>query len=222
MAVGQTFTIFQVGKYTASSDTWSVTLDLNDQGTFYLMKGSPQLPQPPKVTVNSFNVRTPGETVVRTKFNNRHIKAALTIRGATPQAIVTNAHSLIAAVEGLPYTLRIALPKANAYSYADVKNCVHNIPSDPLKLQQLAIVKAEVDFECYPFLRGDRITFSNLAVNPGFEAPSGPGVQVFSDPLANLFAYNPQNYTTAVLADGPQHYFHMSEANGTTAIDSGS
>ena len=222
LPAGNTFTTFQVGSYTASSDTWNPTLDLNDQANFYLMNGSPQLPQPPKVTVNSFNVRTPGETVVRTQFKNRHIKASLTIRGSTPQAIVSNAHALITAVEGLPYTLRIALPRASAYTYADVKNCVHNIPSDPLKLQQLAIVKAEVDFECYPFLRGDRLTLSNLVVNPGFEAPSGPGVTVFSDPLSTVNAYTPQLYKAAVLTDAPLRYYRLQEVTGTTAVDIGS
>ena len=38
-------------------------------------------------------------------------------------------------------------------------------------------------------MRGDRLTFQNLAVNPGFEQPSTAGVNVFNDTFANVNAY---------------------------------
>lgn len=233
----QTTTTFQVGTYTATSDTWTQVIDLNDQSTIWLMQSYPQMPQPEKVRVSSFNVRTPGEAIQRVQYKNRHIKIAISIRGNAAQSIVNTVHSLIGAVNNPPYTLRIALPKTAQYSYADVQNCVHDIPTDPLKLQQLAIVKATLDFECYPYLRGDRLVLQNLAVNPGFEAPSGPAVNVFADAFANVNAYavqsgstpttGPSNaYTDAVFANIPAsgavlRYFRLGLADDAThAYDS--
>jgi hypothetical protein len=51
-----------------------------------------------------------------------------------------------------------------------------------LRLQMEPI---EIVFLARPGLRGDRITLDNLVTNPGFEAPSGPSVQVFGDSFAN-------------------------------------
>ena len=36
------------------------------------------------------------------------------------------------------------------------------------------------------------VTLDNQLANPSFEAPSGPGVQVFNDPFANVSAYATQ------------------------------
>lgn len=226
-----TTTTFQVGTYNATNDSFTSKLDLNDGATFFILNGSLQLPQPPKVAVSSFNVRTPGEQVVRYQYKNRHIKVSLTIRGASTSALLGSVRSLLAAVEQPPYTIRMSLPGATAYTYADVRYVTHNIPADPLRILQKAIVKVEIDFTCAPFFRGDRLTLQNLVVNPGFEGPIGgsqaPAVVAFQDTFANVNAYAVQaggapttgpakTYVDIVLGDAPLLFWPMSEASTPT------
>lgn len=234
---------FQVGTYTALTDTFSLVLDLNDGATWWISQGKLKLDQPDKVDNRSFNLRTAGERVVKTQYKNRHIQASVNLRGASTSAMLASVRALIAAIEHPdtnPYCLRLALPGATQYSYADVVRIKHNIPADPLSLLALAIPHVELDFECRPFLRGDRLTLSNLLANPGFEAPMGGGLATvapvaFADPLANVNAYSvlagsapttgPANtYVDTVLANGGANllrYYRLDEASGTSAYDIG-
>lgn len=60
-------------------------------------------------------------------------------------------------------------------------------------------------------MRGDRQWLQNLAVNPGFEAPSGPAVTAFNDGFANLNAYTTISGAAPSLAANM-----MTIPNGTT------
>ncbi len=86
-----------------------------------------------------------------------------------------------------------------------------------------------VVFECKPFIRGKRQWLQNLALNPGFEAPSGPAVTVFSDNFTNTNAYtvaagsvasDKSWYPDVVQADSPIRYCRLDEASGGLAYDS--
>lgn len=236
---GATVSTFQVGTYNAVSDTWTLVLDLNDYVTWWIGNGSMKLDQPTKADSRSFNIRTPGERITKVQYKNRHVMVNLNLRGASTAAMLTSIRALLSAIENPPYTLRIALPGATQYTYADVVRIKHNIPADPLTILAKAIPKVTVDFECQPFFRGDRLTFQNLVGNPGFEAPAGGAGYTqasmpiaFSDPLSNLNAYttvsggamtlSPSNtYPDIVLSDAPFRYYRLGESAGTTAYDIG-
>src|SRR5262249_44735419 len=123
--------------------------------------------------------------------------ATFSLRGANTAAMLTALHAqLLSAIESPPYVIRLALPAAAAYSYLDVVKVEHDIPADPILFLNKALIGITIAFECAPFLRGDRQILSNLAINPGFEAPTGgtgaaaasPPVG-FSDSMANVNAY---------------------------------
>lgn len=223
-------TTLQIGTYTPLTDTFTLVLDLNDGATWWIGNGKLKLPQPDKVDNRSFNLRTAGERVVRTQYKNRHIQVSVNLRGASTTAMLTSIRALIAAIEHPdtnPYSIRLALPGATLYSYADVVRVKHTIPADPLALLALAIPHIEIDFECRPFLRGDRVVLSNLVPNPGFEAPFGGGIAqsapvAFADPLTTLHAYGDPGYEAAVLQDSPLRYYPMDELAGTVCDDLGS
>lgn len=182
-------TVFQVGSYNALTDVWSLELDLNDFVNYWIELNSMRMPQPPKVYNRAFNPRTPGETISHVQYKNRHIQVSLRLKGVTTQAIENDIRVLLEAIENPPYTLRIALPNATQYTYADVVAVQHNIPTNPQALKALVIPQIQIDFECRPGMRGDRQYLQNLVFNPGFEAPSGPAVLAFSDSFANVSAY---------------------------------
>lgn len=220
------YTTFKVGTYTALTDTFTTVLDLNDRANFWLV--TYQLAQPKKLYARVGNIRTPRETVTRWNYQNRHIKASVKVfYPSDVPTLITRLHTLINAIENPPYRLAIALPGATALTYADVVAVTHNIPTDPHKFLALTSGEVQIDFECYPGLAGDRLTLQNLVVNPGFEAPSGPGIQVFNDTFANLNAYtvvsgsaptqNPANgYPDIIAADAPLRYYRLDEPNTTS------
>src|SRR5258706_401707 len=94
---------------------------------------------------------------------------------------------------GGPPSIRITLQyqpfNGTAPVYLDVVGCAHAIPADEEMWLRLQMEPIEIVFLARPGLRGDRITLDNLVTNPGFEAPSGPSVQVFGDTFANANAY---------------------------------
>lgn len=228
-------TIFQVGSYTSLTDTFTTVVDLNNGNPFYIHNSGLQMPQPTKTEIKSANVRTPGEIVTKVQYLNRHIVVQVWLRqSAGTAALMTSLRQLIAAIEHPPYTLRIAPPLGTLYTYADVVHVTHTIPSDAQVILAKAINHIEIDFECKPGLRGDRLYLQNLVANPGFDAPSAPGVVVFNDPLANLQSYvstagaaptqSPANtYVDIVQANMPSllRYYRFDESSGANAYDLG-
>lgn len=223
-----TQTTLQVGTYSALADSFTPVFDLNDLNACWLHNEGLLLPQPEKTFVRGSNVRTPGEYIPRFQYKNRHISASVWFgRGLTTTQILSTVRKLLAAIERPPYVLRIALPGATQYSYADVVAVTHTIPADPQIILNGALTHVEIDFECRPFFRGDRVTLSNLVANPGFEAPFGGGTATvapvaFADSLTNLHAYGDPGYEAAVLADAPLRYYPMDELAGTAATNLGS
>ena len=181
---------FAIGVWNPLTDAFTQALDLNDGATFAIMNKGLSMPQPDKSIIESGNLRTAGVTVPRWQYKARHITVEVWLRNtASTTALLTNIRALLAAIENPPYCIRLALPGATQYSYADVLAVKHDIPSDPQTILAGAITKIHIDFECRVGLRGDRITLQNLAPNPGFDQPSGPAVPVFNDTFANGNAY---------------------------------
>lgn len=233
-----TLSTLQVGTYNPTLDTWTQVLDLNDRTNFYVRIGGMKLDQPEKAYTTSFTMRAPGERQLRRQYKNRHILASIWIRGSTTTAILTNVRNLLAAIEQPPYRLKVALPGASGFSYADCIKVTHNIPSDAQEINAGAINHVEIDFECFPGLYADqasggtRLTLSNLLMNAGFEAPASPGIgstQVFGDFLLNTGAYTVQaggalgtdtfRYPDTILVDTPIRYERFGEASGSVAAD---
>ena len=182
-------TTFKVGTYNALSDTFTSAVDLNDRASFWVV--SVDMPQPKKVYSRSSTIRVPGERIAAWNYQNRHIKVTLQLLyGANPTALLASVQTLLAAIENPPYRLAFAAPNTSILTYADVVAVAHTIPYDGKLILNGAVKKIVLDFECLPGLPGDRLTLSNLVMNPGFEAPSGPSVYVFSDGLTNANAYS--------------------------------
>lgn len=180
---------FHLGTYNTQTDSFTQVLDLNDGATFRIHPKSLKLAQPDKTIVETGNIRAPGASVARWQYKNRHIQVEVSLRGNSTSALLASLRALLAAVEQPPYTIRLALPGATQYSYADVVAVKHDIPSDTQQILVGAITRIHLDFECRPGLRGDRVTLQNLVVNSGFEAPSDVGVTVFNEGFTNTNAY---------------------------------
>src|SRR5579859_5329603 len=240
---GATTTTFQIGTYSALTDTFTSVFDCNDFTSTWVAWDSLKLPLADLIDVRGNNIRTPGEKISRIQYKNRHVTLALMIYGGTAQAVLNKEHALIAAIrnESLPYVLRVAAPGATNYSYFDVVKCTWEIPYDPQQYRAGFKTQITIDFECQPGIRGDRLTLQNFVANPGFEAPCGgasaPAPIVFSDTFANVSAYlvqsgsaptlSPANtYVDIVQANAPAggallRYFRLDEASGTSAFDIG-
>lgn len=240
-----TTTTLQVGTYNpltenANSDGFTLLADLNDTVATWIIPGTLKMPPPDKTWVESGNIRSPGVSVVRWQYKSRTIDLSISIRGSSYAAIRATVSTLTAALENPPYTLRFAWPGASQYSYFDVIKCTHNVPEDPILWLNKALPHYEIHFECMPGIRGDRVTLSNLAVNPGFEAPAGGGTAqtmpvAFTDSFANTNAYAVQAgsapttdksfYTDVLLAQVAAsggtlaRYYRLDESSGTTATD---
>lgn len=186
-------TTFQVGTYTALTDTFTPVVNLNDRANWFL--GAPpkglKLDQPQKAYARSFTLRTPGETIAKMQYKNRKVQVTAWLgRALTTAQIITQVRALLAAIEQPPYCIAIQLPGGTNTVYADVVACEHNIPADPQVILAGALKDVTISFECKPFLRGPRQTLVNLVPNPGMEYPSGPGVTVFNDSFTNANAYS--------------------------------
>lgn len=239
-AANATTTTFQIGSYnplneTASSDGFTLTADLNDSASTFIIPGTLKMPAPDKTFVESGNIRSPGVAVVRWQYKSRTIDISISIRGASYAAIRSTVSTIVSAIENPPYSIRFAWPGASQYSYFDVTKCAHNLPTDPILWLNKALPHYEIHFECMPGIRGDRVTLSNLAVNPGFEAPAGGGTAttmpvVFTDAFANTNAYavqagsvsNDKSYfTDAVFAQGLTvlRYLRLGDASTASAAE---
>jgi hypothetical protein len=175
--------------------TFGPVLDLNDGVTFSLVSPDGlELPPPPRTLVAAGNIRTQGERVTRAIYRHNRKAIARLILGPASNgtALTTTIRALLDWLGGppsIPITLQYQPFNGTAPVYLDVVGCAHAIPADEEQWLRLQMEPIEIVFLAWPGLRGDRITLDNLVTNPGFEAPSGPSVQVFGDPFANLNAY---------------------------------
>lgn len=214
-------------------------LDLNDGVTLTLMDGGLELSPPPREVALAGNVRSRGERAARALYRrNRQVRVGLILGPMASYAdLAAVIRSLVAWVDAPPATpvaLLWQAPGAASPVYLDIVGAAHSIPADERDWLRLQVEPVELLFSARPGLRGDRVTLQNLAMNPGFEAPSGPGVTVFSDPFATLNAYtalagaapnqSPANtYVDALMANGGAslaRYYRLDEASGTLAYDS--
>src|SRR5947208_4450859 len=95
---GAKVSTLQIGTYTALTDTFTLVLELNDQTTFAILRGSLKLETPEKVLDRSENPRTQGQKVTAAHYRNRHVQATLMIRGASTAAIFASVRAFISAV----------------------------------------------------------------------------------------------------------------------------
>lgn len=230
-SAGAKYSTFQLGVYNALTDTFTSVFDLNDRTNTKMHRLGLDIAQPKKNYSDSSNLRTPGTTITRIQYDNQHVTAEFWIQDTTPQAVVNRAHTLIQVIEAPPYTIRMALPGATQYSYLDVLAAESTIPSDTQQLNANVQTHIRVNFECAPGFRGDRLWLQNYAMNPGFEAPSGPAVPVFTDTFANTNAYSSQagsaptagsvtgSFSDLVMSFNPVRYYRHQEASGTVAYD---
>ena len=213
-------------------------IDLNDDVTFMLVTpGGLELPPPPRTLALAGNVRTQGERATRAIYHqNRRVTAQVMLGQMGSYAdLVSNIRALVAwldAPPAVPFTVMYQPIGASSPVYLDVVGAAHDIPEDEGQWLRLQLETIEIVFIARPGLRGDRVTLQNLAVNPGFEAGSGPGVLAFADTFANVNAYtvvsgsapslNPANgYPDIVATDAPLRYYRLDETSGTTAYDVG-
>lgn len=208
-----------------------------------------ELAPPPRTLVPAGNIRTQGERATRALYrHNREATARVLLgpglaAGATYAQFIAQVRSLLAwldAPPAVPVTLQFQPFNASQPVYLDVVGCAHDLPTDEEMWLRMQLEPIEIVFLCRPGLRGSRIVLDNLAVNPGFEQGSGPGVQVFNDAFANFNAYVVQAggalaqdvKTFADVVDGLNgaagassttlsvlRYFRLDEASGTTAYD---
>jgi hypothetical protein len=180
-------------------------LDLNDGVTYTLLDETLEIAPPPRELALSGNVRTAGERGLRGLYrHNRHVSARLTIG---PMANVSDLAAAIRALgawvsapPALPVTLLWQPPGAASPIYLDAVGMASDIPTaerDWLRLQSEPVTLLLIT---RPGLRGDRVRLQNLVMNPGFEAPSGPGVVVFNDSFASASAYTTLTVPAPTLA----------------------
>lgn len=211
----QTFSTFQIGTWNPATDTWTLLYDLNQPvtGPVWVMNKYPQWSPGEKYDSRSTTIRAVGERIVETNLKNGHWKVKISIRGSSTSAIAAIVRSISQALEQEQLCIRYAAPGASLYLYFDVRKTTHNLHQAPAQQIIAGIQSGLIDFECFPCARGDRITLQNLVMNPGFEQPSGPAVQVFTDSFANTDAY------TVAAGTGPSITSQlMTVPSGTTLL----
>ena len=169
-------------------------IDLNDGVTFTLLDGALELDAPTREVALSGNARTQGERASRAIYRHNRLARAQVMLGpmAGYSDLAANVRALVRWVDAapsVPVTLQWQPPSATSPVYLDVVGAAHAVPADEREWLRLQIEPIELVFVVRPGLRGDRVTLANLVANPGFEAGSGPGVQVFNDSFANANAY---------------------------------
>ena len=242
-------TIFRLGWTNPLTDafgahpTLGAVLDLNDGVTFTLATpDGVELPPPPRTVVAAGNPRTIGERATRAIYrHNREVVARVLVGPMASYAdLAANIRALagwLAAPPAVPFSIQYQPPGAAAPVYLDVVAAAHDLPDDESQWLRLQLEPAEIVFVVRPGLRGDRVSLSNLVPNPGFEAPSGPGVVAFADPLTTTSAYslvsgsapslNPsQTYVDVVqaAANGGAsllRFYRLGESSGGSAYDIG-
>lgn len=204
-------TLVRIGQWNSSSDAFGAhpacptgaIYDLNDGTNWSLEdangKGNAiNWGNPVPTILESSNPRTVGARVTRRVYNqNRKVQVRLFLGQATSYTTFnSNLHNLVELCEGItadqPAALLLQPAGSSTPLYADVLEAHLATKVEELMWLQLVQDGVMVEFTCRPFLRGNRQWLQNLVVNPGFEAPSGPGVQVFNDVLTNTNAYSVQ------------------------------
>ncbi len=186
--------------------TLGPVLDLNDGVTFVLASpGGLEMPPPPRTLVTAGNMRSQGERGIRTVYRqNREVIARVHVGPMASVAdLVADVRLLVAWLNAPPaisITAQYQPPGASAPVYLDVVGCAHDIPEDEGQWLRLQLEPVEIVLIARPGMRGDRVTLQNLALNPGFEAPSGSGVLAFADTFASANAYTVSGGTATVSA----------------------
>ncbi len=174
--------------------------DLNDGVTFTLLDDTFELGAPSREVALAGNVRTQGERAIRALYRHNRQAHAQIILGpmasyADPIANVRALVRWLDAPPAVPVAVQWQPPTATSPVYLDVVGAAHGIPADEREWLRFQLEPIEIVLLTRPGLRGDRVILQNLVSNPGFEAPSGPAVSVFSvfsvfsDSLANTNAY---------------------------------
>src|SRR6185312_10400706 len=233
-----TATVCQIGAWQTSNDTFiahpnsptGAILNLNDGTTFSLLDTSGtgtglDWGQMKREVLTTGNPRTTGSRVTSATYReNREIKLHLVLGPTATFAVLQTAiHTLIQTCRGItneyPGALQFQSSGEANPIYFDILEAHVDARFQELLWIQNIDDSFEVTLTCKPFGRGARVWLQNLVNNPGAEAPSGPGVTVFNDPLTNLNAY-PTSYIGTVLADSPVSFWKTNEASGTTMTDS--
>ena len=183
-------------------------LDLNDGATFTLTTPNGiELPPPPRTLVTTGNVRTQGERATRAIYRHNRRAVARVLVGpmasyADLAATLRTLVSWLSAPPAVPVALMYQPIGATSAVYLDVVGAAHDVSEDEGDWLRLQLEPVELVFVARPGLRGDRVALQNLALNPGFEAPSGPGVSVFSDAFTNVSAYKVLSGTAPTTSAG--------------------
>lgn len=170
-------------------------LDLNDGQSYTLLSpNGVDVGAPPRTLVPAGNIRTQGEVMTRGVYrHNREARVDVLFGpSANYAAMASGIRTLVRwlmAAPNVPFTIQYQPFGASQPSYLDVVGCAHQIPTDEGQWQRLQFEPVEIVFLCRPGMRGDRVTWQNLAPNPGFEQGSGPAVLVFRDNFANVNCY---------------------------------
>lgn len=253
--------VVQLGAWRSSDDTFqphnasptNAVLDLNDGVNFSLNDGdnafgdglnwnlgAPSL-------YKASNPRASHGARVHARVHDQPREVTLRLvwgQGSSYTAWQTAIHNLMTLCEGItsvaPAALKVIPTGGTTPFYLDVLAAFIAPKYEELKWVLLIEDGVEIKLTCKPFFRGSRQWLQNLVVNPGFEAPGGPGTVVFNDPLANFNSYSIQaggalaqdKYTYADAVDaingaagatattmGLLRYYRLDEASGTTAYD---
>jgi hypothetical protein len=220
-------------------------LNLNDGATYTLISPDGLEVSPPRKTIiPTGNIRSQGERVVRAVYRENREAIARFILGpmasdAAMKVAIRNLVSWLDASLTSPLTIKWQPPSAANPVYLDVTAAVHSIPANEKDWVKLQLEPVELAFYARPTLRGDRVWLQNLVMNPGFEAPSGPGAVVFADGFSganSLNNYTTQAGSTPTIGTTPQtfvdnlmaqcgaalvRYYRLGEASGTSAYDIG-
>lgn len=232
-------TLCQLGYWQQTNDTFvahpysptNAILDLNDGATFAILDttgkgGGLNVGNVPPEVLKTSNPRVPGEIPTRILHRqNRKISVKLVagqfVTYAAYIAAIRNLQQLCVAITpNLPAALKVQPSGSSTSCYFDVVQASVVTPYEELQTIQLLNDGIDVEFDCLPYIRGTRQWLQNLAVNPGFEAPSGPGVAVFNESFANTNAYtlNVQAYRQAVMADSPTRLYLLNDPAGNAGV----
>ena len=182
--------LVQLGSYAPLTDTWTLTLDLNDGQTLEMEAvDSLSLPPPALAVYTASNPRVAGERVVRASYDPRTITlqcvlgplaTEATLAGIIKQLAALQAQSVGpngAQVAGVGSATRVALlvqpPGVAAPYYADVLALAHDLAGLGNVTEWVRLLQEGLTIEllCAPFLRGPRLALDNLVLNAGMEQP---------------------------------------------------
>ncbi len=236
----------QLGTYAPLTDTFTLSLDLNDGQVLEIDDLVGLDVMPPQMDLYAAeNPRTPGARVIGSRYGTRQVTCSVVAGPTSTYAALASTIAQLAGLQeavraarimaqaGLGNAQRITLliqpPGSTTPLYADVLALVVDAPAAGetqawVRLYQDGIT---LELECAPFLRGARQVLQNLTVNPGFEAPSMAGFVAFNDLFANADAYittggtlgtDVAPYADVVMADQPLRYYRLDDT-GSFAYD---